>query len=145
MKTLELGIFNGVLQLVVVKLGDAATLGAYLMMMRIAIVALLVLRGGTELMLDNQPGINQQDDGVVERGPAHAEVFLIDHERIEGINVEMAFDRIDGIENGIALRGFPVAIDMQVFGEYLLDCFFKVLIFHCLETYLLSGNKVNGF
>ena len=56
--------------------GNLAALRADLVMMRITVIAFFVLRGISELMLDNQPGIDKQYDGVVQRRTAHSEILL---------------------------------------------------------------------
>lgn len=126
----ELGVLDGVLEVFVLKLRHLATLGTNLMMVRIAVVALLVLRRIAELVLDDQPRVNEQDDGVVEGSPADAELFLVGHERVERVDVEMAVDGVDGIKYGIAFGSLPMPVRIEIFGEYLLDRIFHILNLH---------------
>lgn len=126
----ELGVLDGVLEVFVLKLRHLATLGTDLMMVRIAVVALLVLRRIAELVLDDQPRVDKQDNGVVEGSPADAELFLVGHERVERVDVEMAVDGIDGIEYGIAFGSLPMPVRIEIFGEYLLDRIFHILNLH---------------
>ena len=86
-----------VLQFFILKLGHLATLRADEVVVCLAVVALLILRGCAELVLDDQIGIHQQDDGVVERSPAHAEVFFLLHQCVEGVDIKMPIQAIDGI------------------------------------------------
>ena len=126
----ELGVLDGVLEVFVLKLRHLATLGTDLMMVRIAVVALLVLRRIAELVLDDQPRVDKQDNGVVEGSPADAELFLVGHERVERVDVEMAVDGVDGIEYGIAFGSLPMPVRIEIFGEYLLDRIFHILNLH---------------
>ena len=89
-KAAQSGILNGVLQFLVLEFGNLAALCADLVMMRITVIAFFVLRGISELMLDNQPGIDKQYDGVVQRRTAHSEILLVCHQRIKRVNIEMA-------------------------------------------------------
>ena len=89
-KAAQPGILNGVLQFLVLEFGNLAALRADLVMMRITVIAFFVLRGISELMLDNQPGIDKQYDGVVQRRTAHSEILLVCHQRIKRVNIEMA-------------------------------------------------------
>ena len=82
-KAAQPGILNGMLQFLVLEFGNLAALRADLVMMRITVIAFFVLRGISELMLDNQPGIDKQYDGVVQRRTAHSEILLVCHQRIK--------------------------------------------------------------
>ena len=142
----ELGVLDGVLEVFVLKLRHLATLGTNLMMVRIAVVALLVLRRIAELVLDDQPRVDKQDNGVVEGSPADAELFLVGHERVERVDVEMAVDGVDGIKYGIAFGSLPMPVRIEIFGEYLLDRIFHILNLHPSVHFLfLSANKVKPF
>lgn len=142
----EFGVLDGVLEVFVLKLRHLATLGTDLMMVRIAVVALLVLRRIAELVLDDQPRVDKQDNSVVEGSPADAELFLIGHERVERVDVEMAVDGVDGIEYGIAFGSLPMPVRIEIFGEYLLDRIFHILNLHPSVHFLfLSANKVKPF
>lgn len=142
----ELGVLDGVLEVFVLKLRHLATLGTDLMMVRIAVVALLVLRRIAELVLDDQPRVDKQDNSVVEGSPADAELFLVGHERVERVDVEMAVDGVDGIEYGIAFGSLPMPVRIEIFGEYLLDRIFHILNLHPSVHFLfLSANKVKPF
>jgi hypothetical protein len=79
-KTAQFGILNGMLQLLVLKLGHLSALGAYLVMVRIAIITFFVLGRVAELMLDDQTSIYKQNDGIVKRCTADAEVLLVGHQ-----------------------------------------------------------------
>lgn len=124
------GVFDGLLQLLVLKLRHLATLGTDLVVMRISIVAFFILGGGTKLVLDDQPCIDQQNDGIVKGSPADTEILMICHERVERIDIEMAIDRIDRVEYGIAFGGLAMPVHIEILREYLLDCIFHILTFH---------------
>ena len=53
---------------------------AYLVMVRIAIIRFFVLGRVAELMLDDQTSIYKQNDGIVKRCTADAEVLLVGHQ-----------------------------------------------------------------
>ena len=124
-KAPEPGVLDGVLEVFVLKLRDLATLGANLMMMRAAIVAPFILGGVAKLVLDDQTGIHQQDDGIVERGTADTELLLPFHQRIESVNIEMTLYRIDGVKYGIAFGRLAMSVLIEIFRKYLLDRFFQ--------------------
>ena len=126
----ELGVLDGVLEVFVLKLRHLATLGTDLMVVRVAIVAFLVLRRIAEQVFDDQPCVDQQDDGIVESGPADAELLVVGHNRVKRVDVEMAVDRVNGIEYGVAFGSLPVPVRIEIFGEYLPDCIFHILNFH---------------
>ena len=84
-ETAELGMLDGMLEVFVLKLRHLAALGTDLMMVCVAVVALLVLRRIAELVLDDQPRVDEQDNGIVESSPADTELFLVGHERVERV------------------------------------------------------------
>lgn len=143
-ETPQSGIFNGMLQLLILKLGHLATLCTDLVMMSIAIITFLVLRRGAELVLDDQPGIDKQDNGIVEGGAADAEILLVGHQRIKRIDVEMPVDGIDGIEYGVTFGCLAMPVRIEIFGEYLSDRIFHILTFH-IGVQLLTAYKVKPF
>lgn len=129
-ETAEPGVLDSMLEIFVQKLRHLAALGTNLMMMRTTIVAPLVLGRVAKLVLDDQPRVDKQDNGVVEGSPADAELFLVGHERVERVDVEMAVDGVDGIEYGIAFGSLPMPVRIEIFGEYLLDRIFHILNLH---------------
>ena len=82
-------------------------------MVRVAVVALLILRGVAKLVLDDQPRIDEQDDGVIEGGPADAEIFLVGHERIERVDVKMPVDGVDSVEYGVAFGRLTMSVALR--------------------------------
>lgn len=131
----QFGGCDSTLQFLVVKLGHRAALGADLVMMRVAVVTFFVLGRVAKLVLDNQAGIDEQDDGVVKRSAAHAEILLVCHERIERFHVKMTVDGVDGIEYSVAFGSLAMPVRVEIFGEYLLHCIFHILTFHaCSDT-----------
>ena len=101
-----------------------------LVVVGVAIVTFLVLRRGTELVLDDQPGIDEQDDGVVKGRTADTEFLVIGHQRIEGVDVKMAVDGVDGIEYSIAFGSLAMPVRVEIFREYLPNCIFHILTIH---------------
>ena len=73
-----------------------------------------------ELVLDDQPAVQQQVDGVVKRGTTDA-VLVVFHYVIQRVDVEMAVDGIDFFKDGETLWRFAQLATHQVVDEYLLD------------------------
>ena len=143
-ETAEPGMLDSMLEIFVQKLRHLAALGTDLMMMRTTIVAPLVLGRVAKLVLDDQTGIHQQDDGIVERGTTDTKLFLPLHQRIKGINVEMPLYRIDGVEYGISLGRLTMPVQIEIFRKYLLDRFFQfVTLTH--NRYFLQPTKLTLF
>ena len=95
--------------------------------MRFDVKGFLVLSSIAKRVLDEQLGIEQKHDGVVERGPADPEVFLLQHDAVESLNVKMAINRIDGIEYGKSLGCLAMFIDAKILGKYLLNSIFYIV------------------
>ena len=131
-------ILNSILQLLVLKFGDLAALRADLVVMRITVVAFFVLGGVSELVLDDQAGIDKQYDGIVKRRTAHPEILLVRHQRIERVDIEMAVYGINSVEYGIAFGSLTMPVRIEIFGEYLLDRIFHVLTFHVKAQFFNS-------
>lgn len=145
-ETVELRMLNDVLQLGMLVLAHLPALGTYLMVMRFTVVTLFILGGVSELVLDYQMRVDEQDNGIVERRPAYPEVLAIYHQRVKRINVKMSIDRINRFEYGIAFRGFPMPSRFQIFGKYLSYGIFHVLNFHFDGVFSFkNANKVNLF
>ena len=111
------------MQLLVLKFRHTSTRGADEMVMRFDVKGFLVLSSIAKRVLDEQLGI----DGVVERGPADPEVFLLQHDAVESLNVKMAINRIDGIEYGKSLGCLAMFIDAKILGKYLLNSIFYIV------------------
>lgn len=137
----EFGALNGVLQHFVLEFGHLAALDADLMVVRVAVVALLVLGRVTELVLDDQPCIDKQDDGVVESGPTDTELLLVGHEGIEGIYVKVTIYGVDGFEYSVSFGSLPMPVRVQVFCEYLPYRIFHTLILHCYVVMGFHGRQ----
>ncbi len=70
-------------------------------------------------MLAHQLTIQQQLNGVIERGPAYPVVFIF-HQYVKRLYVKVLIMVIDLLENGIALGRFPLLVLLQIFSESLL-------------------------
>ena len=81
-------------------------------------------------MFDDQFGIEQQFDGVVEGGPADAEMLFVEHLLVQGFHVEMSLDGVDGVEYGVSFGSLTMSVDTQIFCKYLSYSFFDVFFFH---------------
>lgn len=142
-KSVQLGFLDGLPQFIILKLRHLTTLGTYLVMMRIAIVAFFVLGGGAKLVLDDQMGIHQKNNGIVKGSPADPEFFLVDHQRIKGIYIKMTVYGINGIKYGKAFGSLPMPVRLEIFRKYLLYCIFHILTFH--NGRFITANKVKRF
>jgi len=77
-------------------------------------IALLVLRHFVaKLVFADEVAINEQIDGIVQRGPTYA-VFVGRHVGEQRLNVEVPFVRINLTENGKPFRRFAVTVLLQV-------------------------------
>lgn len=129
-ETLQLGMRNGILKRRILTLRHLPALSTNQVMVRIPVVRLFVLRCGAELMFDDQPCLNQQDDGIVQRGPTDTKVFFVGHLRIERIDVKMTLHGVDSIEYSISFGSLSMPVRIQIFGEYLPYRIFHILIVH---------------
>ena len=118
-KPLQLGLLDLLPKQVVLHLFHLAALGADLVMVRMAAVATLILRAVSKLMLHHQMGIEQQQNGVVERCTTHAEFLLLGHACVERLHVEMGVNGVNGIEYGKPLRRLAMPVQIQIFSKYL--------------------------
>ena len=139
-ETGQLSLLNGLFQAFVLKFGHLAALSTYQVVMRTPVITFLVLRGIAKLVLDDQTGVNKQDDSVVERGTAYAEVLVVGHERIEGINVKMSVYGIYRIEYGVTFGRLAMSVRIKIFGEYLLDRIFHILTIHKTINYACGAH-----
>ena len=138
----QLGLSNGLLQLFILELRHLATIRTDHVMVRLVLVSTLVLRGSAELMTDDQIGVHQQDDGIVERGTAYAEMPLILHIVIERVYVKMPLNGLDGIEYRITFGSLSMPVFLQILGQHL---FYRLsyILFH--TSYPCSAFKVKLF
>jgi hypothetical protein len=143
-ESVQLCLLNGLLQLCILKLRHLATLRAYLMMMRIAVITFFVLGRDAELMLDDQMSIYQKNDGIVEGSPADTKLFLLYHQRIQGIYIKMTVYGINRIKYGEAFGSLPMPVRVEIFGEYLPYRIFHILTFH-IGVQLFTAYKVKPF
>ena len=116
---LQVDIGNAPLQFLVLKFGHTAARGANQMVVGFDVERFLVLGCIAKGMLDEQLGVEQEHDGIVERGTADPEILLLHHDAEEGLDVEMAVDGIDSIEYGKAFRRLAMLVDAKIFGKYL--------------------------
>ena len=140
-KPLQLRGTDGFLQPIVLKLRHRATFRTNHVMVGFVLVGPLVLGRTAELVPDDQVGIHQQDDGVVEGSPTYPEVAFRLHVIIEHVNVKMSLYGIDGIENSIAFGRLSMSVLLQIVGQHLLDCI-SYVFFH---TGFCSASKVKPF
>ena len=118
------------LQFLVLKLGYPAAGGADEVMVGFNVERFFILGRIAESVLDEQLGIEQKHDGVVERGAAHPEVFFLQHGGVEGFDVEMPVDGVDSVEYGKTLGRLAMLVGTQIFGEYLLHSIFYIVHVH---------------
>ena len=137
----QLRFADGKFQPLVLELRHTTATRANQMVMNPVAVCPFVLRRSAELMPDDQMGIHQQDDGIVECSPTHPEVAFILHTVIKCIDVKMSLDGINHVEYSIAFGCLAMPVLLQILGEHLFDRFFDIL-FH---TSSCSAFKVKGF
>ena len=89
-------------------------------------------------MLDDQPRINQQDNGVIQRSPADPELFLFRHIGIQRVNVEMPLDGINSFKYSIAFRRLTMPVLLQIICQNLLYFIFY-LFFHRFITFRVQS------
>ena len=128
-KLLQFGICNGLLQGFILKFGHFSALCTNHVMMGFGLIGTLVLGRGAKLMLDNQIGIDKQNDGVIEGCSTHPELAVGFHIVIQFIYTKLALDAIDGIKYGIARGRLTLPVGLQILGQYLPYCIFYIL-FH---------------
>ena len=109
--------------------------------MGVHLVASFVLRGVSELVFDDQFGIKQQFDGVVEGGPADAKMLFVEQLVVQGFHVEMSFDGVDGIKYSVPFGCLAMSVFTQIFGKYLFYSIFDIFFLHIVN----NANKVNPF
>ena len=121
------GIFDNLTDALVLKLNYFS--GLYIDKMVVLDIGQCLFELGNilaELVFDDQLTFEQQLNGIVERGTADT-VVLVFHRNIKGFDVEMAFARIDFVENGEAFGGFPVPLLLEVFCKQILYGLFVFL------------------
>ena len=129
MKFLQLRLVDGLTKFLVLEFGHLAAHRANHVMMGFIVVRAFVLGRIAELMFDDQLGIDQKYNGIVNRCPTYPEFAFIRHVIIQRIDVEMALDGINGIEYSKAFRCLSMPVNLQVFCQDLLDCIFHIF-FH---------------
>lgn len=70
-------------------------------------------------MLDDQPGVDEQNDGIVECSPAHPKFLVVHHLRIEHVYVKMAVYRVYGVKYSITFGSLTMPVRIEIFSEYL--------------------------
>ena len=126
----QLRMLDSMLQFPVLEFDHLAALRAYLVVVRIAVIAFFVLRGIPELVLDNQTGVDEQYDSIVKRRAADPEIFLVCHKRVKRVDIEMPVYGINSVEYGIAFGSLTMPVRIEIFGEYLPNRIFHILTFH---------------
>lgn len=96
-------------------------------------------------MFYDQSGVDEQYYGVVESSPAYPEVFLVSHERVEGVYVKMSFYGVYSVKYGIAFGRFAMSVRGEVFGEYLPYRILYVWFVHRAGLMGDFANKINSF
>lgn len=81
------------------------------------LVRLLVLSAVVpKLVLNNQPAVEEQVDGVVQSGTTDA-ILVVLHPVIQRFDVEVAINGVNLLENGKPLRGLAEFVTMQIVSE----------------------------
>lgn len=74
--------------------------------MRVTIITFFILGRIAKLMFNDQPCIDEKNDGIIQGSPANTEIFLIGHQRIEGVNIKMPVNGVNGFEYSIARESY---------------------------------------
>ena len=129
---LDGGLLDKAGDLSILHLGDRAACQADEVVVGLGVVSALVLRLVlSELVLEDEPALEEQLYGVVERGAAYTIVLLL-HEGVELLNVEMALTAVNLVEDGETLRCFAMPLGLEVFSEQLFYCLSYRFLFHVL-------------
>ena len=137
-EALQLGRYDGSLQVLILKFGHLTTLRTNHVMVRLVLVCPLVLRRAAEMMPDNQIGVHQQDEGIIKRSPTYAEVSLRLHVIVEHVYVKVPLDGINRIEYSISFGRFPVPVLLQIIGQHLFD-YVSYVLFHTSSLFSLQS------
>jgi hypothetical protein len=140
-KAFQFSCYNRLFQQFILKFGYLSAFGANHVMMRFITECTLELGGIPELMLDNQIGIEQKNDGIVKRSPAYTKFSLGLHIIIERLDVEMTLDGINGIKYGITFGSFPMPVCLQILSQLL----FYLISYVFFHISLYSASKLNLF
>lgn len=116
----------------VAKFNDFAGIGHYNMVVLLIEVRFFIVRLVlSKLMLSDKRAIKQKFNRIVKCSSANA-VVLVLHLDIEVFNIKMLFAVINLLKNGVALRGFSMALVFQVFGK---DILYDFLVFAVINGY----------
>ena len=80
-----------------------------------------------KLVFDDQPGVKQYFDIVVQSRPAYPVLFIL-HHKVQLLYVKMSLVTINFIQDGEALRGLSVLIYLQVICQDLVNRFLRFLV-----------------
>jgi hypothetical protein len=81
----------------------------------------------SKLVLNNQSRVEQYFDIVVQSRPAHP-VFFVLHHKVQLLYVKMSLVTINFIQDGEALRGLSVLVNLQVICQNLINRFLRFLV-----------------
>ena len=140
-KAFQLGCYDSLFQQRILKLGYLTTFGANHVMMGFITECTLELGRIPELMLDNQVGIHQQDDGIIKRRPTHTEFPIRFHVFIKHVYIKVSLNGINRIKNSISFGSLPMPVLLEILREHPFHRFFDIF-FHKI---LRSAFKVNCF
>ena len=140
-ETFQFGFSNSLFQSIILKLCHCTTFHTNDMVVGFILIRSFVFRRTSKLMLDNQIGIHQQNDGVIKRRPTHTEFPIRFHVFIKHVDIKVSLYGINRIKNSISFGGLPMPVLLQILREHLSDRFFDIF-FHKI---LRSAFKVNCF
>ena len=110
-----------------------------------AVITGLIDRAPLEAMPDNQPKLDKQVQRIIERGPAHPEVIVLNEAVAEFFEGEMAFRLIDGFEDGIAFWRLAMIVHLKVTVENPQNSLPNVNSNHISGCYSKNRTKVQTF
>ncbi len=92
--------------------------------------ASFVFRCRSVLVVDYKVCLYQQRYGVIYRGSADPELFVLLEVSQQLLNLKTSVYRIDGIEDGVAFQSAPAPVLFQVLGEELFCGLCNPFVFH---------------
>lgn len=83
----------------------------------------------TELMLGDQFAVEQHINGIVKRGATHL-VLLAFHVVIQGLDIEVAINAVNFLQNGESLGCFTQVLFFEVIGKDLFYLLLDIVVGH---------------
>ena len=82
-----------------------------------------------KLMLADEVASQQEINGIIQCSATHTILFVF-HLHIERLYIKVSLEAVDFIQNGKALRGFPVAVLFQITPENIANLMTGIQLVH---------------